>query len=71
MSKFILNFFRTRPMSIGSYKLETSKIIEFEMKIRQLMYRGYIFELVGDEKLYQNQEIKDFIKYLKSLEIYM
>ncbi|BBM53551.1 tRNA uridine 5-carboxymethylaminomethyl modification enzyme MnmG [Leptotrichia trevisanii] len=37
MSKFILNFFRTRPMSIGSYKLETSKIIEFEMKIRQFM----------------------------------
>ena len=35
------------------------------------MYRGYIFELVGGEKLYQNQEIKDFIKYLKSLEIYM
>jgi len=30
-----------------------------------------MFKLVGDENLYQNQEIKDLIVYLKSLEQYM
>jgi len=39
--------------------------------IYEIMYRGYMFKLVGDENLYQNQEIKDLIVYLKSLEQYM
>ena len=56
---------------------ENPKIIKFNGKeiknsiIYEIMYRGYMFKLVGDENLYQNQEIKDLIVYLKSLEQYM
>lgn len=52
------------------------KIIEFNgIKIKnpivyEITHRAYIFKLIGDENLYQNQEIKRFIKYLKSLEKY-
>ena len=53
------------------------KIIKFnEEKIKnpivyEIVYKGYMFKLIGNENLYQNQEIKRFIRYLKSLEIYM
>ncbi|AMD95492.1 hypothetical protein [Leptotrichia sp. oral taxon 847] len=58
-------------------KSKNPKIIKFNEKeiknpiIYEIMYRGYMFKLVGDENLYQNQEIKDLIVYLKSLEQYM
>lgn len=58
-------------------KSKNPKIIKFNGKeiknpiIYEIMYRGYMFKLVGDENLYQNQEIKDLIVYLKSLEQYM
>lgn len=37
--------------------------------IYEIVYKNYMFKLVGDENLYQNQEIKRFIKYLKNLEM--
>ena len=36
--------------------------------IYEVNHKGYIFRIIGDEKLYENQEIKTFIRYMKSLE---
>ena len=38
--------------------------------IYEVNHKGYIFRIIGDEKLYENQEIKTFIRYMKSLEKY-
>lgn len=52
------------------------KIINFNGKelknpiIYEIIYGGFMFRLVGDETLYENKEIKDFIIYLKSFEKY-
>ena len=53
------------------------KIIKFNGEkiknpiVYEILYKGYMFKLIGNENLYQNQEIKDLIVYLKSLEQYM
>ena len=52
------------------------KIYKFNEKdienpiIYEVNHKGYIFRIIGDEKLYENQEVKKFIKYMKSLEKY-
>lgn len=56
---------------------ENPKILYFKDKeiknpiIYEVSYRGYIFQIIGDETLYENQEIQNLIRFLKSLEVYM
>ena len=56
---------------------ENPKILYLENKeiknpiIYEVSYKGYIFQIIGDESLYENQEIKNLITFLKSLEIYI
>ncbi|MDO5088383.1 MAG: hypothetical protein Q4D53_01225 [Leptotrichiaceae bacterium] len=66
-----MNIVKNQKSDYGNPKIQ--KFNEKDIKnpiIYEVSYKGYMFRIVGDEKLYENQEIKNFIKYLKSLEKY-
>ena len=39
--------------------------------IYEISYKGYMFKIIGNEKLYGNSEIKNFIKQLKKFDVYL
>ena len=39
--------------------------------IYEISYKGYMFKIIGNEKLYENSERKNFIKQLKKFDVYL